>query len=247
MKKINKSFLLFLGIVLGGSLLIGCDDPVPPSSILPSTSEEKESSSSLPKEESTKEHVCYYRIEDRREPTCVLPGEIYYRCDECGSTKSEEIAPTGEHSFTEWSVTLEPTYESEGVESRYCHTCDLVEENVIPILEKVPNENEHTEEHTLSYVFEDMESHRAECLQCDFNEVVKHEMEKVSEEMDKCIYCHYATVNHQHQYELVYDEFTHYYSCIGCGDYYGLENHDFDEGIVLGKHECESMNTLSEV
>ena len=54
------------------------------------------------------------------EPTHLAVGKKTYTCTECGETKTEELAKTGEHSFGEWVTVKEPTSDEEGSREQSC-------------------------------------------------------------------------------------------------------------------------------
>lgn len=51
--------------------------------------------------------------------TCTEKGHISGSCRRCGKVLDEDIAPLG-HEWSEWEVTKEPTFESEGLIVRTC-------------------------------------------------------------------------------------------------------------------------------
>lgn len=82
----------------------------------------------------------------RTDPTCITAGEILYKCDKCGETKSESIDPLG-HKFVEVSR-VEPTVDTEGKVVNRCEVCGKEETTTLdkltpPTEEKVePPETE---------------------------------------------------------------------------------------------------------
>ena len=58
-----------------------------------------------------------------KEPTCGEAGEKTYTCTVCKTTKTEEIAATGEHTFDEGKVTKEPTCKEAGEKTYTCTVC----------------------------------------------------------------------------------------------------------------------------
>ncbi len=67
-------------------------------------------------------------------PTCVEDGVKTFTCTVCGQQKTEKAAATGEHAFSEWTVTKEATADEEGEESRLCAVCLTKETRAIPKL-----------------------------------------------------------------------------------------------------------------
>jgi hypothetical protein len=73
----------------------------------------------------------------RTEATCTTAGEVVYKCDKCGETKTETIEPTG-HKLEEISRT-EPTEDSEG---KVVSRCDVCGEEVTETLDKLEPKTE---------------------------------------------------------------------------------------------------------
>ncbi len=69
-------------------------------------------------------------------PTCALDGYTIFDCLKCGYTYKGDVVPaTGEHSFTDWYVDIEPTCQYEGYEYRNCTTCTEIEWHTLPMIE----------------------------------------------------------------------------------------------------------------
>ena len=68
-------------------------------------------------------------------PTCTEKGKEY-RClvEDDSVFEYREIDALG-HSFEEWEIVVEPTYESTGLRRRVCDRCGLIEEEEIPVLD----------------------------------------------------------------------------------------------------------------
>ena len=67
-------------------------------------------------------------------PTCTDKGYTLHKCA-CGdSYKDGETAALG-HSFGEWTVTVEATYDAEGEQARTCSVCGATETQAIDKLE----------------------------------------------------------------------------------------------------------------
>lgn len=90
-----------------------------------------------------------------KEPTCTEPGIMQDICPyHPDYVWSEEEIPALGHDMSEWVVIKEPTYEEEGLKVRDCSRGDLHEKEVIPKLEKEPEDepsSEEPEEHVHSY------------------------------------------------------------------------------------------------
>ena len=60
-------------------------------------------------------------------PTCTTEGYTHYVCLLCSDSYSEATIPMLEHSFEAWSITLDPTWKTQGEKERRCTRCDFVE------------------------------------------------------------------------------------------------------------------------
>ena len=67
-------------------------------------------------------------------PTCTTGGYTTYTCKVCGDTYTADETPKGDHTFTDWHVTIQPTTEHVGMEIRNCTVCRLVERRILPQL-----------------------------------------------------------------------------------------------------------------
>ncbi len=70
------------------------------------------------------------------EATCSHPKQRINKCSTCGTTETVEEGSTIPHSFGDWIVSIEPTTEKEGQQTRQCTACDHNENTVI--LKKSP-------------------------------------------------------------------------------------------------------------
>lgn len=88
----------------------------------------------------------------RTEATCATAGEVVYKCDKCGETKSETIAPLG-HKFVEVSR-VEPTVDTEGKVVKRCEVCGKEETTTLDKLTPATEEkvDESTTEETTESV-----------------------------------------------------------------------------------------------
>lgn len=57
------------------------------------------------------------------EATCTTPGKMTYTCTDCGKTKTETIAPTGVHTFGEWTSDNDATH---------THKCECGKSETLP-------------------------------------------------------------------------------------------------------------------
>ena len=76
------------------------------------------------------------------EPTCTTNGSVYTICSVCGEKNILSVITSLGHSYGEWKVVLEPTYETEGKKTRTCARCNVVEEEAIPMLNNTDKINE---------------------------------------------------------------------------------------------------------
>jgi len=64
---------------------------------------------------------------------CTEHGTKIFTCTGCGNVITSETAPLGHDYSEEWIVDVEPTCESEGMESRHCSRCDSkIDQRIIP-------------------------------------------------------------------------------------------------------------------
>lgn len=70
--------------------------------------------------------------EETTAPTCGKDGIKTYTCTECGETKTESIAATGEHSFDNGTVIKAPTCTEEGEKKLTCTVCGFVQTESVP-------------------------------------------------------------------------------------------------------------------
>lgn len=69
------------------------------------------------------------------EPDCVKGGYTLYTCS-CGNKYTADNKKALGHSYGDWSVTVQPTYEAEGKKQRKCVRCGNTETASVPRLEK---------------------------------------------------------------------------------------------------------------
>ncbi len=72
--------------------------------------------------------------------TCTEDGTKTAKCDRCDVTDTlkDEGSAVG-HTWCDWSIVVEPTYDSVGVEERTCSVCGEKEQREVPVLEKFDN------------------------------------------------------------------------------------------------------------
>ena len=78
-------------------------------------------------------HVHAYK-KKRVAATCTEDGYNLFTC-ECGDSYREETTKATGHTWSEWTVTKEPTLESTGEKSRACEACDAVETALVEMLQ----------------------------------------------------------------------------------------------------------------
>ena len=71
------------------------------------------------------------------EPTCEEAGTQIHTCSHCGYSHEEPI-PTLEHDFGDWTTKAVATQAVEGLEARFCSSCNVQgEERIIPALPEI--------------------------------------------------------------------------------------------------------------
>ena len=78
-------------------------------------------------------------------PTCTTKGYTLHTCS-CGKSYKDNTRSTINHSFGEWTITLEATEKTNGLKVRKCNSCDYTEEETIKKTgyEKTPDECDHS-------------------------------------------------------------------------------------------------------
>lgn len=71
--------------------------------------------------------------------TCISDGIKTFTCLKCSKTRIEAIPATGEHSFSDWDVSEEPTALEEGKETRTCFNCGKEDSRKVEKLEAFVN------------------------------------------------------------------------------------------------------------
>lgn len=66
-------------------------------------------------------------------PTCTTKGYTLHTCA-CGDAYTDSIRDCLQHQFGEWKTVKEATEEEDGLQERYCSSCNAREEKVIPCL-----------------------------------------------------------------------------------------------------------------
>ena len=72
--------------------------------------------------------------------TCKVPGMEYDLCIECGETFNSSVLPLADHTWSEWTVVTEATTKAEGLKTRKCGVCGEAEEEIIPMLKELVDE-----------------------------------------------------------------------------------------------------------
>ncbi|MDO4554342.1 MAG: hypothetical protein Q4B70_04255, partial [Lachnospiraceae bacterium] len=80
---------------------------------------------------------------------CTSNGVGHRVCTVCGETVEDNVSlPMTSHSWSDWRVVKEPTYDATGLEERTCSKCKEVETREIAKLEQIQNTTETTTEST---------------------------------------------------------------------------------------------------
>lgn len=77
--------------------------------------------------------------------TCKVQGVSYDICLDCGDIQNYTVLPFAEHTWSEWTVVTEATTELEGLERRTCSVCGETEEEIIPKLNKLVDDESGVE------------------------------------------------------------------------------------------------------
>ncbi len=81
----------------------------------------------------SKVHDCTFELTNTKtEATCGKDGEGDYICTFCGKEKTDVIPATGNHTWDEGSVTLEPTPDASGTKTYTCDICGGTKEERLP-------------------------------------------------------------------------------------------------------------------
>jgi len=116
--------------------------PVPTPTPEPEEDEEKEETpepaeTTAPTQETAEKHEHKYELKESVAPTCGTAGSNTYVCS-CGDTYTESVPATGAHTWGEWTIVQNPTYEADGIQERQCSVCGAKETQAIPKLEPAP-------------------------------------------------------------------------------------------------------------
>lgn len=92
-------------------------------------------------------------VKNAVEPTCGkkgYSGDTY--CKSCGKKLASggAIAPTEQHSFGDWLISVMPTHTTEGLRERECTVCGFRESETIPTTEAPTESTEPTETETIT-------------------------------------------------------------------------------------------------
>ncbi len=74
-------------------------------------------------------------------PTCEKSGVGKYTCSMCRGGYQVNIEPTGEHIYSEWVLTKEPTATQDGEKEHVCNGCSKTESEVIKATGFEPKQN----------------------------------------------------------------------------------------------------------
>lgn len=79
---------------------------------------------------------CVHSYEDTvTAPTCTTAGYTTHTCQLCGDSYTDsQTAATGQHTYSQWIVTKEPTTKAEGVQVRNCTVCNAQQTRPIEML-----------------------------------------------------------------------------------------------------------------
>ena len=79
------------------------------------------------------DHIFTDYISDNN-ASCTVDGTKTACCNKgCGETDTvTDVGSALGHTWSEWVVTVEPTYTTEGEQIRFCYVCDTVENEIIP-------------------------------------------------------------------------------------------------------------------
>ncbi len=72
-------------------------------------------------------------------PGCSTYGYTQYRCKTCGYTYTDRYTKFS-HMVTQWTVTQEPTVETEGLSTGICDFCGMEFQRTVPVLTHTPVE-----------------------------------------------------------------------------------------------------------
>ncbi|MBR6050657.1 MAG: hypothetical protein IKP68_05570 [Clostridia bacterium] len=157
-------------------------------------------------------------------PTCVAKGVKTYTCTKCGATKTEDINPTGVH-----------TYDNDC--DKTCNVCEQVRETT----------------HKFAEVWSsDGTSHWHVCTVCGLKaDVAEHVPGKEATETEPqvCVVCGYIlkqALGHTHKFgdEWKYDETSHWHACTsGDGATSDLSAHTFGSWKITQKSVDKNERT----
>jgi len=91
-----------------------------------------------------------------KQPTCAQSGEKIFTCTVCGNTRTERVAPTGQHKWDAGTVVVEPSCTQEGTVRYTCTVCAGTKDEIIPelghawVLDKVLSKPTSSESHGIA-------------------------------------------------------------------------------------------------
>ncbi len=197
------------------------------------------------------------------EPTCSDKGVKTYTCLDCNATKTEDVDPTGEHTYGSWvdngdgthtrtctgstcdasetkehvwgegEITDEPTCCDKGVRTYTCECGATKTEDVDP-----------TGEHTFgAWESADDNNHIRYCTgtDCTESETLAHDWANACDAI--CDTCgHTRTITHNYSEELSNNGNEHWNECIVCGDRTNVSNHFYDGNNVCSCGHVKATN-----
>lgn len=156
----------------------------------------------------------------KKAATCSATGEMVYTCTDCDTEKSETVARSTEHNFTQWEDVDEYTH------SRTCPDCGM----------------EETQDHQAAETpLRGKELHAYVCADCGrvLSEEAHTPGPAVTNTTDQvCLDCGWvlvASIAHEHTYESwEADADGHWQSCATCGFESIVRQHDYE-------NECDGL------
>lgn len=185
--------------------------------------------------------------------TCGAAGKNTYTCKLCGETKQEDASPTGNHTWSDWSITKNPTCKADGSKTRTCSVCAKTETVSIP---KTPDQ--HVWGKWTPIDDDKKQYHIHTCSECGKTEKKEHTSSEwiVDEEnknhYKKCTECDAEFEKAPHVFEKVGDKpkwekdaDNHWQICSVCNYKTKAEAHKWDNGKVTKKATCVQKGVMT--